>query len=63
MSSIKVSLGSREMVKYLRILTALSEDQGLFPSTHIVVYMCNSSFRASDALLQPLQALTCTQCS
>lgn len=34
MSSIKVSLGSREIVKYLRILTALSEDQGLFPSTH-----------------------------
>lgn len=31
MSSIKMSLGSREIVKYLRILTALSEDQGLFP--------------------------------
>lgn len=60
MSSIKVSLGSREIVQYLRILTALCEDQGLVPSTHIVAYVCNCSFRGSDALFWLLPALACT---
>lgn len=45
-----------EMVKWIRILTALPEDAGSIPSTHIMALICNSRSRGPNCLFWPLQA-------
>ena len=44
------------MVEELRALTALAENLGLVPSTHMVLHTHNSNFRALNALSDLLGA-------
>lgn len=43
-------LWDREMAQQIRTLTALAEDRGSIPSTHMLILKYNSIFKESDTL-------------
>lgn len=51
--------GAREVVEWLRVLTALLEDPSSVPSSHIgwLTATCNSCSRGSSAIFWPLRSL------
>jgi hypothetical protein len=53
-----LAVGTEEMAQWLETLTALPEEPGTIPSTHIgwLTSFCSSSFRGSNILFWTSQA-------